>query len=273
MINEGTKEKYLNKYYGKLYAKDIYKKDGINFCICNCECGNENYHVRASDLRKAISCGCVKSGNGKIRLDKNRQKLVNKVYNTNNYGTYRIIDYHDKSHVRIKFTATGFETIVTVSQIYSGEIKDPYMPLGYGQYIGVGVYKTHDCNQKSTFEYKKWRWMLLRCYNPNELEKEPSYIGCNVCNEWMNFQNFAQWIQDNKYQCDNLELDKDLLILGNKLYSPDTCCLLPHEINFAVSNCTSIERHKILFNKYKSILPKHIINAYEEFITSLGENR
>ena len=56
-----------------------------------------------------------------------------------------------------------------------------------------------------------------------------------------------------------------------KLYAKDI--YKKDEINFAVSNCTSIERHKILFNKYKSILPKHIINAYEEFITSLGENR
>lgn len=270
MIGDRTKAKYLNKRYGKLYTKEIYKKNGINFCICSCECGNENYHIRATDLKNAASCGCVKSQNGKVKIDKNKKKLINKTYESNNYGTYEIIEYKDKNNVKIKFNDTGFETIVTVSQIYTGEIKDLYKPLEYGQYIGRGVFKTHDENRKSTFEYKKWRWMLLRCYNQDELEKEPSYKECEVCDEWMNFQNFAKWIHENMYECDNLELDKDLLVTGNKLYSPHTCCLIPHEINYAVSNCSNKDRHVLLLEKYKNILPKHIINVYENFIISIG---
>lgn len=273
MINNKTKEKYLNKFFGKLYVKDIYKKDGINFCICSCECGNENYHIRAYDLKKVNSCGCIKSNNGKLLIDKNRNKMLGKIYPTNNNGLFKIVDYINKSKVKIKFIDTGFETYVSVSQVYSGEIKDPYRPLKYGQYIGVGRFKTHHNGdeRKPKFEYNKWRWMILRCYDENELKKEPSYIGCKVCEEWLNFQNFARWIYDNKYECDDLELDKDLLIKGNKIYSPNTCCLLPHEINYAISMCFDRNRHVFLLNKYKNILPKHILDAYITFINSIEE--
>ena len=111
----------------------------------------------------------------------------------------------------------------------------------------------------------------LICYDENELKKEPSYIGCKVCEEWLNFQNFARWIYDNKYECDDLELDKDLLIKGNKIYSPNTCCLLPHEINYAISMCFDRNRHVFLLNKYNNILPKHILDAYITFINSIEE--
>ena len=31
------------------------------------------------------------------------------------------------------------------------------------------------------------------------------------------------------------ELDKDILVKGNKLYSKDTCCFVPHEINMLLT--------------------------------------
>ena len=177
-----------------------------------------------------------------------------------------------KSKIKIKFIDTGFEKYVSVSQIYSGEIKDPYKPMKYGEYIGVGNFKTHNRDdEKPTFEYNKWRWMLLRCYDENELKKEPTYVGCQVCDEWLNFQNFAEWINNNKYECNDLELDKDLLVKGNKLYSPNTCCLLPHEINYAISMCFDKNRHTFLLDKYKNILPDHIIDAYITFINFISE--
>ena len=60
-------------------------------------------------------------------------------------------------------------------------------------------------------------------------EKQPSYIGCLVDEEWHNFQNFAEWFEDNYVE--GWHLDKDILIKGNKIYSPETCCFVPLEIN------------------------------------------
>lgn len=73
--------------------------------------------------------------------------------------------------------------------------------------------------------YRSWSSMFVRCYS-NIYE---SYEECTVCEEWWNFQNFAEWFLLN-YK-DNYHLDKDILIPGNKIYSPKTCCFVPMEIN------------------------------------------
>ena len=81
--------------------------------------------------------------------------------------------------------------------------------------------------------------MLRRCYNERELNKQPTYRGCSVCDEWHNFQNFAQWYTDNYYEIDGecMELDKDILHKGNKIYSPDNCVFVPQCINKLFIKC------------------------------------
>ena len=75
--------------------------------------------------------------------------------------------------------------------------------------------------------------MLKRCYDPKYHEKEPTYINCKVCKEWSNFQEYGQWFIDNYYEIEGerMDLDKDILHKGNKIYSPDTCIFVPHRIN------------------------------------------
>lgn len=41
-----------------------------------------------------------------------------------------------------------------------------------------------------------------------------------------NQENFEKWLNGKKWS-----LDKDILIKGNKVYSSDTCCLVPHNVN------------------------------------------
>ena len=54
-----------------------------------------------------------------------------------------------------------------------------------------------------------------------------------MCEEWHNFQNFARWVEENIYfiDRDKINLDKDILQKGNKIYSPDTCIFVPQKIN------------------------------------------
>ena len=72
-----------------------------------------------------------------------------------------------------------------------------------------------------TKPYATWKSMLMRCYSDKYHLKSPSYIGCSVCDEWLDFQVFAKWFSVN-YE-DGKQLDKDIKIEGNKIYSPDTC--------------------------------------------------
>jgi len=103
---------------------------------------------------------------------------------------------------------------------------------------GVGVndsdYTTHiRKNNKLIWRcpfYDKWTTMLKRCYSPKWHKRFPTYIGCSVCPEWHYFSKFRLWMENQKWE--GLELDKDILVKGNQVYSPDTCCFIPKTINY-----------------------------------------
>ena len=85
------------------------------------------------------------------------------------------------------------------SNFKSGGVKNPYDRDLYNVgYFGVGNYSSRD-NGKMAFAYKTWTGMIERCY----LNKKafPAYYGkCEVCSEWHNYQNFAKWFEENKYE-------------------------------------------------------------------------
>ena len=77
--------------------------------------------------------------------------------------------------------------------------------------------------------YYRWCAVLDRCFNPISLTKQPTYIGCSVCEEWLIFSNFKSWMEQQDWE--GKELDKDLLVYENKIYSPETCCFISHALN------------------------------------------
>lgn len=72
--------------------------------------------------------------------------------------------------------------------------------------------------------YKRWSAMLERCYSPRLHKTNPTYVGCSVCDEWIVFSNFRKWMKSQDWM--GMELDKDLLVDGNKVYSPKACCFV-----------------------------------------------
>ena len=98
--------------------------------------------------------------------------------------------------------------------------------LDIGATIGVGKYKP--CHYKKI--YRLWFNMLSRCYDDRTQKNSPTYQGCQVASEWLDFQKFAEWyIQNNTNE--DWTLDKDILHKGNRIYGPDTCCFVPQCIN------------------------------------------
>ena len=71
--------------------------------------------------------------------------------------------------------------------------------------------------------------ILERGYSKLWKEKHPTYENVYVCEEWHNFQNFAKWYYNNYYSIneERMEIDKDILYKNNKVYSPDTCIIVP----------------------------------------------
>jgi len=80
--------------------------------------------------------------------------------------------------------------------------------------------------------YSVWNGMMERCYFPKESETL-AYAGCVVCEEWHCYQNFAKWYSENYYTVENepMNIDKDLLVHGNREYSPEKCLIVPQMIN------------------------------------------
>lgn len=81
--------------------------------------------------------------------------------------------------------------------------------------------------------YKLWINMLRRCYDEKELMRQPTYRGCSVTQEWHSLSRFKKWVETQDYvgKC----LDKDILSVGNKVYSPTTCAFISQPTNSFVT--------------------------------------
>jgi hypothetical protein len=84
--------------------------------------------------------------------------------------------------------------------------------------------KKHSCPY-----YRVWNSMLRRCYSLNYQQTRPTYKGCSVCVDWLLFSNFKLWMLQQDWK--GKQLDKDLLVRGNKIYSPETCIFVSVEVN------------------------------------------
>jgi len=103
-------------------------------------------------------------------------------------------------------------------------------------FIGEGKY-TSKVNGVITKVYDTWIGMLRRCYSKKLHIKYPTYKDCIVAECWHNFQVFGEWFENNYVE--GYQLDKDILFKGNKIYSPNTCCFVPKEINSLFLTCKS----------------------------------
>lgn len=153
----------------------------------------------------------------------------------NTYGTnMEIIKYVNSKEVVVQFLDEHKHIVTTHYRDFNrGLIKNPYDKNIYNVgFIGVGNYTKNGSENERMF-YTQWLDMLRRCYDSKTNLSNPAYKGCTVCEEWHNFQNFAEWCSEHYYQIDNerMELDKDILFKNNKIYSPTTCCVVPKAIN------------------------------------------
>ena len=77
--------------------------------------------------------------------------------------------------------------------------------------------------------YKTWKDMLMRCFSESYQQRQSTYRGCKPCDNWLIFSNFKKWMETQDWQ--GKQLDKDLLIEGNKVYSPETCIFVDRKVN------------------------------------------
>lgn len=158
------------------------------------------------------------------------QRLHEEKYN-NQGSKMKIIEYIRANNIVVKFLDEyGFEKRSTYREFKNGEIKNPYHP----SVCGVGMLGIkYPTNNK---ECRVWRGILKRCYDKKYKDDRPTYDDVICCKEWTNFENFYEWLHSQEnfdyWQNSNrYTIDKDILVKHNKLYSPETCCIVPHNVN------------------------------------------
>lgn len=165
--------------------------------------------------------------------EKKKQRLGERSFNS--FGTeMEIIQYNKSNDIIVMFLDEYKTKVHTIYQNFKdGNVRNPYDKTIFGVgYIGIGKYDIYDnCIKRRS--YQTWQNMLKRCYDNKTQNKQSTYIGCVVCGEWHNYQNFAEWYDKNYYELDGcrMHLDKDILGNGCKIYSPETCIFVPQRIN------------------------------------------
>lgn len=109
--------------------------------------------------------------------------------------------------------------------------------------------------------YAAWKNMLKRCYDLKWQSKNKTYIGCLVCNEWLLFSNFKEWHDAN--HVDGWQIDKDLLLPNNNVYSKETCVFIPKDLN------TFTTAHQSARGEWP--LGVHYHKQKKKFIASISE--
>ncbi len=171
--------------------------------------------------------------------DVSYKDCVGKVCKSKTSGDFKVLKYNDSKSVEIQFLKTGYETLARLDNIRNGKVKDPYSPSVFG--IGtVGTKYPISEGCRGTKEYVLWKDVLRRCYSDTFQKKQPTYKDCEVSDKFKSYEHFYEWCHKQVgFGVEGFEIDKDLLIKGNKVYSEDSCVFLPAEINMVLVKCTA----------------------------------
>lgn len=198
------------------------------------------------------------------------QRLNEQWFYKDTKKSFTIIEYIDSKTITIRFDDYGENDPISNLEINGLTYRvienmlfklpiNKFTPTIYNiGYIGNGKYKFSE-NGKHTKAYNIWHSMLKRCYSKNKNIEFPAYINCSVYPSWHNFQNFANWFEQNYIE--DYYLDKDILLKGNTIYSEYVCCFVPIEISNLLVN-------SIRHNKIKNPLPVGITFSDNGFISS-----
>lgn len=235
---------------------------------CKCSCGGfavPSTNAIMNTVRKCPSCV----------TNEFRNTWLGKVITSKNYGDFQVVGF-SQDKVKVEFLATGYTAEVSHKELMSKSVKDYLLPTisGVG-YLGIGTHTSKsyvDGEIKNNAAYEVWNGMLKRCYNKDWRTKQgrTSYDGVTVAPEWHNFQNFAEWYEDNKPNYDNCHLDKDLKIIGNRVYSSEACTFVPVQVNSLFTG-TKNDRDLPRGVHFCNSKQKYIVQVHVGEVTESGE--
>lgn len=159
------------------------------------------------------------------------------------HGLATVIEVINRKNIKIMFHDPIWETVVRLEHLLTGKVKNKMFPLSKSkEFIGDGYFNTINAKEA----YFAWKNMFRRVYKSSTIIQKRAYGDVEICQEWLNFQNYAEWYynQINQYSdWRNVnfvwQVDKDLTCFGNKTYCPEKCVILPNAVNAVLINSTA----------------------------------
>lgn len=218
------------------YSKVVYANRTTKVCIV-CPIHGEFWQIPADHLNGHGCSSCV--GRKKYDVDEFIRRAILK--HGDKYDYSKVVYVNNKTKVLIICKDCNTEFWITPNSHLRGsgcpscgikrrnqkrkgngrfDIRNPIFGVGINDYNGSTV---------GLLSYSRWYKMLKRCYDKEFHKKKPTYSDCYVCDDWLYFSNFKRWFDENYIE--RYVLDKDILVKGNKCYSPETCCFVPAGLN------------------------------------------
>ena len=202
---------------------------------------------------------------GEFSKNKKEERIGEQNVNKDGY-LMKIIKYENYNDIIVEFQDEYKAKVHTQYSCFKyGVVSNPFhktvFDIGY-----IGNTKVGDGNGNHKKSYKYWFSMMDRCYNEKYLKERQSYINCTVCEEWHCYANFEKWYDGNYYEIEDKRmcLDKDILVKGNKIYSPETCCFVPNEINVLFTKNNKNRGNYPIGVYYKKKLRKYVSQCGEK---------
>lgn len=160
---------------------------------------------------------------------------IGKKYKTNEGYEVEILKFPHNQNCTIRFNDEQRTIIsgVSHSAIKGGRVKNPNNISVFGKgFLGVDA-DNKEYKKRIPKSYATWSSMIKRSYDEKFHIRQPTYKDSTIAEEWLNFQNYGKWFEGvyNPETMKKWSLDKDIISKGNKTYSPETCVLVPIEIN------------------------------------------
>lgn len=206
---------------------DYAGSDRGRFYNAICSCGKP-FLVRVQRISRALNyntklaCGCKEHPMLSAK--------VGQIFRNNRRELAEVLEIESAVKVKVKFLKTGWETVFTGNSLKKGSFVDRFSPFLFGVgYLGNEGYEKDS--------YSRWAGILERCLVSDE-NFCPAYQESELDEIWYNYSEFKLWFFSqpilSKLKVADLHVDKDLLVQGNKNYSPELCCLIPKQLNSAI---------------------------------------
>lgn len=245
--------------YGQRLGQTRYNKQGYLMKVVEYR-SNKDIVVEFDDYHKTrINCRWSQFDNGSLINTTVYNQRLGKERLNNQGCLMKLVQYNNSSDIVVEFQDEYKAKVhAAYREFKEGSIKNPYHRSVYGVGITGNKYPTRDKNGIQPKEYNVWKMMLIRCFDETYKNKHPTYKNAICCEEWLLYENFYEWLHgqpnfDKWLNNSGWNIDKDIIIKRNKVYSPETCCLVPNNVNkLFVKNDTNRGHYLIGVSKTKN---------------------